>query len=40
MENCNETLDGLIVRNFLGMGMEKQNQLDRELKRTSEKTLF
>ena len=40
MENCNETLDGLIVRIFWERGMEKQNQMDRELKWTSEKTLF
>ena len=39
-ENCNETLDSLIVRIFWEKGMEKQNQMDRELKRTSEKTLF
>lgn len=40
MENCNETLGGLIVRIFWEKGMEKQNQMDRELKWTSEKTLF
>ena len=40
MENRNETQDGLIFRIFWEKGMEKQNQLDRELKRTSEKTFF
>lgn len=32
MENCDGTLDGLIVRIFWEKGMEKQNQMDRELK--------